>query len=117
MREQLGQGLVEVDVLGDDQIDRRGQGLGAVAFGHVRRQPGLGLGRGDEDEASRGHVDRRRAELGQVVELADQGLGHGAIAPAVARARLGKQLGQDRFGDRHVTGRKGVKGHQSFSRN
>uniref|UniRef100_A0A0N4ZD58 LigA n=1 Tax=Parastrongyloides trichosuri TaxID=131310 RepID=A0A0N4ZD58_PARTI len=96
MREQLGQGLVEVDVLGDDQIDRRGQGLGAVALGHVRRQPGLGLGRGDEDEAGGGHVDRRRAELGQIVELADQGLGHGAIAPAVARARLGEQLGQDR---------------------
>ncbi|MNE49813.1 hypothetical protein D3C80_1443570 [compost metagenome] len=115
MREETRQGVVEVDVLGDDQVDRRGQGLGAVALGHVRRQAGLGLRRGDEDEAGRGHVDRRRAELGQVVELADQVLGHRSVAPAVARARLGEQLGQDRIGNRDVAGGKCVEGHGESS--
>ncbi|MNY38759.1 hypothetical protein D3C86_1734040 [compost metagenome] len=111
MREQLGQGVVEIDVLTDDQVDRRSQGLGAVALAHVHGQTGLGLRRGDEDKPRGRGVDRRRAELGQVIELADQVFGHGPVAPAVARARFGEQLGQNGVGHRKVAGGKGVVSH------
>src|SRR5690606_18771198 len=67
--------------------------------------------RGDEDEARGRGVHRRWAELGQVVELADQVVGHRPIAPAVARARLGEQLGQNGVGHRDVAGGKGVESH------
>ena len=68
------------------------------------------------DEACRGGatlIQLREKDTGgrSYLELAQQVVRHGAVAPAVARTRLGEQLGQNRIGNRNVAGGKGVEGH------
>ena len=92
MGKELGQVLVELQVVADDGADRRLHGLVAIALAQVRLQALLGFLRLHEDEARRRAVGARRAQLEHVDELVQQAVGHVLWLPLVVRAGVEEEL-------------------------
>ena len=92
MRKQLRQVMIEIEIVADDGADRRLHRLVPVAFGEMRLEPLLGLGRFHEHEAGRAAIGRGRAELQEIDDTVQQLVGDVAVLPGVMGARRAKQL-------------------------
>ena len=94
VRKEERQTLVELEVVGGDGDDRRGQGLGEVARRQGRPQALLGFRRGRKSHAQRLRVGGGRPALGEVERLDQQRVGHRLVEKGVVGARFGEQLGE-----------------------
>src|SRR4029079_15406567 len=94
LREQPGQLLIELQVVGDDDGDGRRHRLLDVARGQRRTQPFLGLLRPEKRQPRRGGVGAGRRPLEQVVEIPQRLIRDRPRLPFGVRARFAKECVQ-----------------------
>ena len=84
--------LEELEIMGEDRRDRRGDGLVAIAFGQEGLEARLRLRVPDECDPRWLAVGARRAELGEIHHLLEQAVRHLFVEEFVVRARGAEEL-------------------------
>src|ERR1700758_3366971 len=85
-RKQLRQLFGEVQIVANDDRDRRRQDLWRIGGRGKSRKPALALGTPDPHKTRRATIPRSRPEFHQIIQLTQLLFGHRLLGPPVTRA-------------------------------